>query len=168
MTRRVAVRAFVLLLLVAGGVLAWRSRATPDELAIRARLNSLSHDVNSGAKDRIGVAQHAAEIGSYFTDDVTVELGEGSPPIKGRDTLIGMITRLQPRTAEFRLELADVTIDMVPGSSVADVLLTATFTQPNHTAGEQSLDAREYALVMTKTEDAWRIARITGIDTLRQ
>ena len=64
-----------------------------------------------------------------------------------------MITRLQPRTAEFRLELDDVTIDVVPGSSAADVLLTASFHAAEPSAGEQSLDAREYALVMTKTED---------------
>jgi hypothetical protein len=168
LTRRLAVRVFVLLVLVAGGVLAWRSRATPDELAIRARLDSLRNDVNSGVKAGTGSALYAAHIGSYFTDDATVELGEGSSPIKGRDTLIGMIGRLQPRTAEFRVELDDVTIEVVPGSNAADVLLTATFTRPNNAASEQSLDAREYALVMNKTEGTWQIARITAIDTLRQ
>ena len=29
------------------------------------------------------------------------ELGQGSPPIQGRETLMGMATRLQPRTAAF-------------------------------------------------------------------
>jgi SnoaL-like domain len=159
---------FVLLLLVAGGILAWRSRATPDELAIRARLDSLRNEVNSGAKASIGGALHAAQIGDYFTDEAVVELGEGSPPIKGRDTLIGMIGRLQPRTAEFRLDLDDVTIEIVPGGNAADVLLTATFTRSNSAANEPSMDAREYALVMNKSDGTWRIARITAIDTLRQ
>lgn len=168
MTRRLAVRLLVVALLIAGGVLAWRSRATPDELAIRARLDSLRNDVNSGAKEGIGSAVYAAKIGNYFTDDVTVELGEGSPPIKGRDTLIGIISRLQPRAAQFHLELDDVTFEMVPGSNSADVLLTATFTRTSGAASERSLDAREYALVMNKTDGTWRIARITGIDTLRQ
>jgi SnoaL-like protein len=168
LTRRLAVRLLALVLLIAGAVLAWRSRATPDELAIRSRLESLRNDVNSGTKEGIGIAVHAAQIGNYFTDDATVELGEGSPPIKGRDTLIGMIARLQPRTAEFRLELDDVTIEMVPGSNAADVLLTATFKRLNDAAGEPSLDAREYALVMTRADGPWRIARITAIDALRQ
>lgn len=168
MTRRLAVGASVLLVLIAGGVLAWRSRATPDELAVRARLEALRNDVNSGTKGGIGVALHAAQIGNYFTDDVIVELGEGSQPIKGRDTLVGMIARLQPRTAEFRLELNDVTVEIGPGNDAADVLLTATFTQPKSAAGDPSLDAREYALVMTKTQGTWRIARVTAIDALRQ
>jgi ketosteroid isomerase-like protein len=168
LTRRLAVRAFVLVLLIAGGVLAWRSRATPDELAVRARLDSLRKDVNSGATTGIGAALHAAQIGDYFTEDVIVELGEGSSPIKGRETLIGMIARLQPRTSEFRLELDDVTIEIAPAGNAADVLLTATFTRPKNATGEPSLDAREYTLVMAKTDGSWRIARITAIDALRQ
>ena len=100
---------------------------------------------------------HAAEIGGYFTDDVTVELGEGSPPIKGRDTLIGMITRLQPRTAEFRLELDDVTIEVVPGSNAADVLLTATFTQPNHADG-RAVPRRPASHALRDDQDRRRVA----------
>ena len=65
------------------------------------------------------------------------------------------------------MDLDDVGIDMVPGSNAADVLLTASFVRRNISTGEESLDAREYALVMTKADGTWRIARITAIDTLR-
>ena len=80
---------------------------------------------------------------------------------------MGMIARLQPRTAAFRMDLDDITIDMAPGSTAADVLLTASFVRRNISTGEESLDAREYALVMTKSDGTWRISRITAIDTLR-
>jgi len=80
---------------------------------------------------------------------------------------MGMVARLQPRTAAFRMDLDDVTIDVVPGSDAADVLLTASFVRRSISTGEESLDAREYALVMNKTGGTWRIARITAIDTLR-
>lgn len=109
---------------------------------------------------------HAAQIGTYFTEDAVVELGDGAAPIKGRETLMGMFARLQPRTAAFRLDLEDVTIEMTPGSDAADVLLTASFMRTNTSTREESLDAREYALVMTKVDGTWRIARITAIDTL--
>lgn len=146
---------------------AWRTRETPDEREIRSRLDSLRTEVNTSTKDGVGVALHAAQIGGYFTEDALVELGEGAAPIKGRETLMGMVTRLQPRTAAFRMDLEDITIEMVPGSDTADVLLTASFARRNISTGEESLDAREYALVMTKTDGTWRIARITAIDTLR-
>ena len=166
MTRRYAVSAVVLVVLVGAGVFAWRTRETPDERDIRSRLDSLRNEVNNSTKDGIGVALHAAQIGDYFTEDAVVELGEGAAPIKGRETLIGMVARLQPRTAAFRMDLEDVTIEMVPGGDAADVLLTASFVRRNISTGE-SLDAREYALVMARAQSTWRIARITAIDTLR-
>lgn len=146
---------------------AWRTRETPDERQIRSRLDSLRTEVNTSTRDGVGVALHAAQIGGYFTDDAVVELGEGAAPIKGRETLMGMVARLQPRTAAFRMDLDDITIEMIPGSNTADVLLTASFSRRNISTGEESLDAREYALVMTKENSTWRIARITAIDTLR-
>jgi hypothetical protein len=166
LTRRLAVPAAVLAVLIGAGVFAWSTRETSDEREIRSRLDALRNEVNTSTKDGMCVALHAAQIGSYFTEDSVVELGEGAAPIKGRETLVGMVARLQPRTAAFRLDLDDVSIEMVPGDA-ADVLLTASFARRNISTGEESLDAREYALVMTKADNTWRIARITAIDTLR-
>jgi hypothetical protein len=164
-TRRLFVRLAVLLVLLSAGFVAWRTRATPDERAIRSRLDSLRDEVNAGAKDGIAPGLQAAKIASYFTDDAMVELGERSAPIRGRETLIAMISRLQPGTV--RLDLDDVTIEMGTGTDAADVLLTATFTRPKNTRGQQSLDAREFALVMSKSDSTWRISRVTAIDALR-
>ena len=167
MTRRYAVSAAVLVVLVGAGVFAWRTRETVDEREIRSRLDSLRDEINTSTKDGIGVALHAAQIGGYFTDDAVVELGDGAAPIKSRETVMGMVARLQPRTAAFRMALDDITIEMVPGSETADVLLTASFARRSIATGEEFLDAREYALVMAKADNTWRIARITAIDTLR-
>jgi hypothetical protein len=167
LTRRSVLSAVILLVLLAAAIFAWRSRATPDEREIQARLGALRNEVNASTKDGLGTALRAAQIGSYFTDDAVVELGEGAAPIKGRDTVMGMVARLQPRTAAFRMDLDDITIDMAAGSTAADVLLTASFVRRNISTGEESLDAREYALVMTKADGTWRISRITAIDTLR-
>jgi len=156
----------VVVALLTAGLIAWRSRATPDERAITARLEALRTEVNLSTRDGLGTAARATQIGSYFTDDAVVELGRGSSPITGRDTLMGMVARLQPRTAAFRMDLDDVSVEVVPGGDAADVLLTASFVRRSISTGEESLDAHEYALVMTKADGVWRIARITAIDTL--
>ena len=166
MTRSVVLRAAVVVVLVTTGVIVWRSRATPDERAITARLETLRTEINASTKDGFGTAARATQIGSYFTDDAVVELGKGSPPISGRDTLMGMVARLQPRTAAFRLDLDDISVEVLPEGDGADVLLTASFVRRSISTGEESLDAHEYALVMTKAGSVWRIARITAIDTL--
>jgi SnoaL-like protein len=167
LTRRLTIAATILAVLVGAGIFAWTTRETSDEREIRTRLDALRTEVNTSTKDGIGTALHAVQIGSYFSEDAVVELGEGAAPIKGRDTVMGMVARLQPRTAAFRMDLDDITIEMTPGSTTADVLLTASFARRNISTGEESLDAREYALVMTRADGIWRIARITAIDTLR-
>jgi hypothetical protein len=168
LSRRHAVRGVVLLALAAVTYFVWRTRESDDERAIRARIESLRDEINSSTVDGLGTVAHAARIGSYFTDDVTIELGEGASAIHGRDTLIGMAARLQPRTAAFRLEIDDVSVEMVPGgAAAADVLLTASFVRRSLSTQEESRDAREFALVCRKNAGTWRIGHVTAIDTLR-
>jgi len=167
LTRRHALRSVLVLALAALAWWAWRSRETDDERAIRARIEALRNEINASTPDGLGTLAHAAQIGSYFTEDVTIELGEGTSAIHTRDTLMGIAARLQPRTAAFRLEVDDVSVDMVPGAPAADVLLTASFVRRSLSTGEESRDAREYSLVCQKEGNTWRIARVTAIDTLR-
>lgn len=167
MTRTSVVRGAVIVALAVLAYFAWRSRATDDEREILARLGALRNDINASATDGLGTVAHAARIGSYFSDDVVIELGEGASAIRGRDTLIGIAARLQPRTAAFRVELDDVSVEMVPDAAAAEVTLTASFVRRSLTSGEESRDAREFALVCKKSGGAWQIARVTAIDTLR-
>lgn len=168
MSRQTFVRAGVVSALVLLGVFAfWQTREGADERVIRQRLETLRTEVNDSTVDGLGTAARAAQIGTYFTEDAVVDLGGGAVPIRGRETLIGMVARLQPRTAAFRLELDDVGIEVVPGGTAADVLLTASFVRRIISTGEESRDAREFALVLVKADGVWRISRITAIDTLR-
>jgi len=165
---RHAIRGLLALALVAAGYAVWRGREGDDERAIGARIEALRTEINtSSTTDGLGAIAHATQIGSYFTENMIIELGEGTSPIKGRDTLIGIAARLQARTAAFRLDLDDVSVEMVPGARAADVLLTASFVRRNPSTGEESRDAREFSVVCEKDAGTWRIARVTAIDTLR-
>lgn len=163
--RTVATAALVVVAIA--GVLLWQRRYSGDEGDLRASLASLAEEFNASTTDGLGTVARAVELGNYFTDDVVVDLGPGSGPIEGRLTLIGMAERLQPRTAAFRLTLDDVGVEMGAGNQQADVTLTAIFTRRSITTGEQTVDAREFALAMRKTGGRWRIQRATAIDALR-
>jgi hypothetical protein len=167
LNRRHAIRGFLALALIAVGYAVWRGREGDDERAIGARIEALRNEINTSTTDALGAMAHAAQIGSYFTENMIIELGEGTPPIHGRDTLIGIAARLQVRAAAFRLELDDVSVEMVPGARAADVLLTASFVRRNPSTGDESRDAREFSLVCENDAGTWRIARVTAIDTLR-
>lgn len=162
---RLGVIALAVVLAIAA-VFAWRAWTGGEEAAIRRRLASLTTAVNSPAGEGLGAVAHAADVGSYFTDDVRIELGPGTTPIQGRTMLIGMATRLQPRLAAYELVMDDVGVELT-SDTTADVQLTASFIKRSDPAGQDSLDAREFALEMTRADGAWRIARLSVVQTLR-
>jgi hypothetical protein len=162
--RAIAIGVVVALL----GAGAWYATRPDDEGApIRQRLQAFADAVNDSTVDGSGPEARVKQLAAYFTDDVDVELGGGSAPIKGREILMGMAERLQPRTAMFKLKFEDVTVALHPGAEAADVHLTAEFIRRSITTGEESLDAREFTIGMRRVDDAWRIARVTALDTLK-
>ena len=122
---------------------AWRAWRSDDEHVIRQRLKALTAEINSTVNDGLGTTARAADIGSYFTDNVVVDFGEGAAPIVGRTTLVGMASRLERRTAAFRLRFDDVGVRVGTDGTSATVTLTASFVQRAGDAGE-SMDAREF------------------------
>jgi hypothetical protein len=163
----VAYRAAGIVALAAAAFFAWHRWSSADEREIRDRLESLCAEVNAGTAGGSGPLARAEQIGSYFTEDAVVDLGKGTAAINGRQTLMGMAARLQPRTAAFRLEFDDIGVTMAPDGSAADITLTASFILRTIPTGDESRDAREFALALTKASGAWRIARATAVETLR-
>ena len=163
-------RRLLLLAALAGAVLlgvwAWRAWWPTDEQQIRRRLHALAADFNESTTDGLGTVARAAKIGSYFTSDIVVDLGEGTPSIQGRETIIGMVGRLQPRTSAFTLELLDLNVE-VRTPTTAGVNLTAAFRQRSLTTGEDSLEARELSLDMVKADTEWRVSRIRTVEPFR-
>jgi hypothetical protein len=160
-------RGVLVVTLAVAGLAVWRFWPEGDAAVVKSRLEALRAAVNTSTADGIGSVARAANIGAFFTDDVVVDLGQGTAPIRGRLTLVGMAERLQPRTAAFRMDLDDVGVELSPDRGAADVTLTASFIRRNVSTGEESIDAREFALAMTRAGGSWQIARVTAIDTLR-
>ena len=164
MTRRTQILLGVAALAVAGRWI-WRSMDAPRDREIRRRLTGFAAEFNSSTTDGLGTVARAARLGTYFTSDVVIELGQGSPPIQGRETLIGMAARLQPRTAAFELELKDITIERADDAS-AEVAFTALIRRRSFGSGEESIDAREFSATLRRSND-WQVSHVVAIDTLR-
>jgi len=151
--------------IAAAGLWWWRGGSTA-EREVRALFVNFTTEFNSGASDGLGLIARAAQIGESFTPDVVIELGQGSPPIHGREILMGMASRLQPRTAAFVLELDDVNVD-VKDSDHADVTFTALIRRRSVASGEESIDAREFEAEVVRVERRWQVSRVVAVDTLR-
>jgi hypothetical protein len=134
---------------------------------VRSRLHAFSEVVNKSTVDGQTPEVHGVQLAAFFAEDVEVDFGQGTAPIRGRDTVIGMAERLQPRTAAFRLVFEDVSVAMAPTGETADVRLTAQFIRRSISTGEQTLDAREFSIAMRRVGAEWQIARILAVDTLK-
>ncbi len=139
----------------------WHYVSSTEERAIRGRLEALCSDINASG------AARAEQIGSYFTADAVVDLGKGTAAINGRDTLVNMAARLQNRTAAFSLELDDIGVTLSPDRTTADATLTATFALRTLPTADESRDAREFRVALSKADGTWRVSRATAVETLR-
>jgi hypothetical protein len=164
-------RAVVVLIagaLVLGGLFAWRGWYSAEERAIRGALASLTEEFNASTMDGLGTVARAAQLGTYFSEEVIVDLGPHTMPIKGRQAIVGMAARLQPRTAAMYVELDDIGVtNSAEEPGAMDVTLTVSFFQRDGARDEERIEAREFALLMRNQSGRWRIARATAIDTLR-
>jgi|SRR5262245_46117348 len=165
MTSRPAVAAIAVIAAVAAAVWWYTSRS--DEAEIRRRLDRLAAEINTGVTEGLATTVRAATIGTYFTDDVTIDLGPGTAPLHGRETVVGMAARLQPRTSVFRLKFVDITPKVSSDRASATVSLTAEITNTSVSTGEQSLDAREFALVMAHAGGVWLISHVAAVETIK-
>jgi hypothetical protein len=156
----------VVIAVVVAGVAAWRHFVPNDVSDVHRRLDAFAAEFNKSTADTLATVAHAARIGTYFTDDVVVELGEGAPPIRGRQTLIAMATRLQPRTSAFSLELVDQNVT-ISTPSTADVSVTAAFRRRGRASGEDAVEARELALKMVKVGGEWLVREVKSVDAFK-
>ena len=171
MTRTSQVRAVGIAAVLAACVWGWYAWRPGDERAIRRQLDRLVDTVNEELPEQatgVGSMARAAQVGTFFTDDVVVDLGQGFAPMQGRETIIAMAARLPAGAASYTLRFDDVAVTVDPAASVADVRLAATLTGRHEPAGERTVDARELQLAMRKMDSVWRIARVAAVDALRR
>jgi len=160
MMRRAELRILgVVAIVVAAVGFAWRAVFPSDERQIRRQLSHVAEEVNEQRQGLSAIAQ-AADVASAFADDVVIDLGEGAP-IRGRETLMAIVARLQPRTSRYEVRIRDMNVHVdAPGSASVD--LSAT------TSGDNGMDAREFQLQMVKRGGGWLIARVRPVAVLEK
>jgi hypothetical protein len=146
--------------------LVWVFWPEGEERAIKRRLNELVEEANASGGEGLALVTRAAQLGSYFTSDVVVDLGSGTL-IAGRETLVGLASRFQPAAQGAVVGLADVAVAKRQGTDLADVALTVSVRGLDARTGERTMDAREFALGMRKESGEWLIARASAVDTLK-
>jgi hypothetical protein len=163
MTRRTLAR--IVGLAAAAGAIWWWSAGSSNERQVRRLFEDFAEELNAGTAGGFDTLTHITRLSELFHPDIVVELGQGSAPIQGRETLLGMVSRLQPRTSAFVLEMDDVNVELTDQDH-GEVTFTA-LVRRRVDSGEESIDAREFGAEVVRNGGRWQVSRVVAIDTLR-
>jgi hypothetical protein len=165
MSRSFLVRAGLGVLVGALAVYAWQQMFPSEETKIRRQLEAIAADANEITDDLSGIAA-AARSTMYFTEDVTIDPGGGTAPLRGREVILAVARNLQPKAGQTRVDIKNTDVTITPDGNSAAVTLAVTVTR-DAGSSQETLDARELALTMIKRESVWLISHVTSVDTLR-
>jgi hypothetical protein len=147
---------------------AYRWYFPDDEAMIRARLDDLAATVShSGGGEGFSTITRAAKFGTFFTEDVVIDIGGGFAPIRGRDTVLALAAKAQVPGEGFTIRFVDVSIVVDPSGLSALATMTAT-AQGRSLGDYQAIDARELEMAFLKTDGEWRIERVTGVEAIQR
>lgn len=156
----------VVLLVAVGGFWLARTWVFGEEGRIRARLDELAEAVSIEAPEpypaRLG---RAVRIGSFFTEDVAVQLGAPFDDLRGRDTIVALATQAPVPEGGAEIEFVDVQVWIGPAGQRAEAVMTVTGSGIDR-SGEERVDAREIEVSLAKVEGTWLIAGVRGVDPL--
>jgi hypothetical protein len=146
---------------VAWGAYAWWPS---EEGRVRRRIDAMERALNEQPTTGLALVARAGELAGFVEPDVVLDPGRGAGQIHGRERLLALAARAPNAGGAFAVRFVDVSVAVDGARAV--VRMTATVSWPD-ARGEESVDAREIALDLRKTDD-WRIARITAIDALER
>jgi hypothetical protein len=138
-----------------------------DEGRIRTALDELATTVSQSGGEGLSQVARAARFGSFFTQDVVVDLGPPFSPIHGRDTIMALAARSQIPGEGFTVRFVDVAVTVDLSGLAATASMTAT-VQGRSLGDLQAIDAKELEMAFRKIDGEWRIDRVTGVQAIER
>jgi ketosteroid isomerase-like protein len=134
---------------------------------IERRLGALAAQASiAEGEGPLARAADAAAAARYFTEDVTIALGDEAPRIDGRDALAAALARMPTPDGGVQVQLVDVAVAVGPAGVEARATMTATARYRDPQSNAPTVDAREVEMDLVKRDGEWRIRAVRGRDTL--
>lgn len=141
----------------------WPTDARAIRQTLAAATDAVSVPAGEGDLQRVA---RAASLAKRLAGDVVVEAGPEGPSIHGRDTVVGLASRLSiagPVTVS--ATVIDLAIDGAAGRATAHVAVQVR----GDSRGElESVADSESTVELVKTDGTWLIARATRVPALRR
>jgi hypothetical protein len=136
-----------------------------DARRIRATLDTAVEAVSTAAGEReLERVARAASLARALAPDVVVETAAGGPAVRGRETVVGVASRIGVGgPLAVTLEGVELTIDGEAGRATATGFARVSGAGASE-AGRY--DGAEIRIDLTKIDGAWLIARISPAPTI--
>ena len=164
---RTLVRIVAVVVALVAAYYAYQTLFPDDEGRIRTALDELATTVSQSGGEGLSQVTRAARFGSFFTQDVVVDLGPPFSPIHGRDTIMALAARSQIPGEGFNVRFVDVTVTVDLSGLAATASMTAT-VQGRSLGDLQAIDAKELEMAFRKIDGEWRIDRVTGVQAIER
>jgi hypothetical protein len=96
---------------------------------------------------------------------IVVDAGPPFSSVKGRDTLVGLVARLNGTVQDLEVEFDDVQVSVAPDRQSARVYLTAS-AHFRDAGGGRGLEARELDVVFRRVDGDWVVSEVALVRTL--
>jgi hypothetical protein len=149
---RVAIIVAALVAVVAG----YRWWNNPERLIHRLLADvasALSHDGDEGGLGALTVAS----LQTHLAPDISIDMGSGAPPLRGRQDVIAMAVRVRASTPMVRVQFFDPEIALADESSGTTRVTVQVTTRD--AGGEEVAAAHDITIALVRAEGRWQIAR---------
>jgi ketosteroid isomerase-like protein len=159
-----------LLALLAGGC----GLFSTEERRIVRRLEALADAASVTGEERPVVRlAGAARVGRYFTEDATVDAGEGRGPLLGRDAVAAVAGQARMAIDDLQVRVEDVEVALdTPDTATAHLTLVVSGRRVAGAARDPAaaglLDAREVLVTLRRVGDDWLVASVAPLRTLER
>lgn len=149
-------------------VFAARAGWPGEERLIRSRLEDLAAVASESGGQGLGQMAHAVKLAGFFSADAVVDLGSPYPEIRGRDAIAALAARAAAPDDEFTITFKDITVALDPGETSATARLTAVVSGRGPRLLDDTVDARELEIELSKADGEWTLSRATIVQPIER
>jgi hypothetical protein len=133
---------------------------------IRQQLDELADVVSTTQEKRDAVRLlHIAGLKQFFTQDVTVQIKNDIPKVRGRDNLLKMAHVALQQEPNLILAFTDISVSHEDGAEQAWVNTTVVVTGVQSRKAK-SVDAQELEMNFVKAEGEWLIQAVKSVQAM--
>ena len=115
--------------------------------------SALSHD---GAETDLRALAAVAALQSHLSPDVSIDMGGGTSPIRGRQDVISAAARVRASSPMMRVQFFDPQIELTHDASGTTKVTVQVTTRDN--GGAEVAAAHVVSLVLVRTDGRWQVA----------